>query len=88
MADLLKTTVVLDFIAILLRHLVSLVVLMPIGAPLLALIYFCPNLSCDYFKAGMTRVHHRLFIPSAMMLAAAQIHRSMCIETSLFAFDD
>ena len=40
---------------------------------MLSPIHLCYVLTCEYFQADIARVYHRLFVPSALVLAAALI---------------
>lgn len=40
---------------------------------MLSPVHLCYVLTCEYFQADIARVYHRLFIPSALVLAAAVI---------------
>jgi integral membrane protein (TIGR00529 family) len=40
---------------------------------MLSPVHLCYVLTCDYFKADIAKVYHRLFLPSALVLAAVAI---------------
>jgi len=40
---------------------------------MLSPVHLCYVLTCEYFQADIARVYHRLWIPSALVLAAAAI---------------
>jgi hypothetical protein len=40
---------------------------------MLSPVHLCYVLTCDYFQADIARVYHRLFLPSALVMAAVAV---------------